>query len=217
MFKDWCEMVQMKRGEMVPVFIGKALPKPVFFDGYAICQKMAADAKSNRDNSIDKRLDPEAKPKRLTRKERLKKWQEQQASIRPMGRKDILKEIGFGSYAEYLKSDLWRSIRYRVLSQKGRRCKVCRCPATCIHHRAYDEKTMRGETLERLVPLCHGCHLEIEFTDGRKLSLSEANKKLKDLCKVRRRRTNSHHSTKSVEEPAEEFGELDREFRAMFC
>lgn len=77
--------------------------------------------------------------------------------------------LGFSSYKAYLKSKLWREIRKRVFAAKGRRCVLCGCKATQIHHRSYDRATLLGLILTFLEPVCKRCHEGIEFTEsGRK-------------------------------------------------
>lgn len=72
---------------------------------------------------------------------------------------DDLKSIGFGCYADYLASPLWASIRSRVYASKGRMCLDCKMRrATQIHHRQYDLETLKGDTLNYLVPICRQCH-----------------------------------------------------------
>ena len=67
--------------------------------------------------------------------------------------------MGFASYGEYLKSPLWADVRWRVYAAKGRMCLVCKeRRATQIHHRQYDIETLKGETLNYLVPICRQCH-----------------------------------------------------------
>lgn len=41
------------------------------------------------------------------------------------------------SYKEYLESQLWQEIRSRVLKRDGYKCKICKCLATCVHHKSY--------------------------------------------------------------------------------
>jgi len=73
-------------------------------------------------------------------------------------RNNNLRQIGFKSYASYLKSELWLSIRDRVLLAH-RMCQSCgKRAATQVHHRAYDIPTLLGETLACLSALCGGCH-----------------------------------------------------------
>ena len=82
-----------------------------------------------------------------------------------------LKAIGFNSYKEYLKSDLWKSIRENVFDVKGKMCaaKDCTAPATQIHHTRYKMEELGGRNLRHLHPLCRDCHYKIEF-DGKKKS-----------------------------------------------
>lgn len=72
---------------------------------------------------------------------------------------DDLRLLGFMSYADYLKSPLWAGIRQKVYEQKGRICLDCKSHrATQIHHRQYGLETLKGETLNYLVPVCRACH-----------------------------------------------------------
>lgn len=96
----------------------------------------------------------------------------------------ILKSIGFDSYADYLKSDLWRDISARVLS-KGRRCWVCkrRRSAREAHHDIYTRRNLLGETLAGIYPVCHICHLAIEFQGKHKRDLLAARAECRRLRK----------------------------------
>lgn len=90
-------------------------------------------------------------------------------------RNEYLKEMGYGSYSEYLSSSLWRSIVRRVYQECGRGCRLCEHKATEIHHLGYGRKVLEGKTLKPLVPLCRECHERIEFTpDGTKRMMKEA-------------------------------------------
>lgn len=78
----------------------------------------------------------------------------------------VLSELGYRSYAEYLASPLWRSIRQRVYAAKGRVCVSCDMDeADEIHHDRYDRDTLMGKTLKHLRPLCRHCH-EIAHGDA---------------------------------------------------
>lgn len=73
-------------------------------------------------------------------------------------RNDNLRRLGFKSYAAYLKSALWRSIRDRVLV-RHRMCQSCmKRASTQVHHRAYDLHTLSGADLRCLTALCRPCH-----------------------------------------------------------
>lgn len=90
-----------------------------------------------------------------------------------MSFKDDLAGLGFGSYAEYLRSALWFGIRARVYGAKGRTCLRCKSsPATQIHHTGYDLATLSGLSLNKLVPICDPCH-EREHGLARRKSVSK--------------------------------------------
>jgi hypothetical protein len=91
----------------------------------------------------------------------------------------VLKAYGFKNYAAYLQSELWASIRAKAL--QGATC-ACGCgqPANQVHHKAYTEANLIGETLSGLVAINHDCHYRIEFAEERKVSLGEANHELKE-------------------------------------
>jgi len=79
-------------------------------------------------------------------------------------------------YEEYLASDLWQTIRGRVLARDGSECQICHVPATVVHHKSYDQTVIAGYRDDLLVSLCRACHQAIEFdADGRKRTLVEAN------------------------------------------
>jgi hypothetical protein len=87
-------------------------------------------------------------------------------------RNECLKRLGFKDYASYLKSDLWKGIRQRVLKKKGKRCCVCKKPAFIVHHRAYFIDVLRGSNISFLEPICATCHNAIEYEpNGAKRSL----------------------------------------------
>jgi hypothetical protein len=91
----------------------------------------------------------------------------------------VLKAHGFKNYAAYLRSDLWLSIRAKIL--KNATC-ACGCGqfANQVHHKAYTEANLMGATPRGLIAINHDCHYKIEFAGQRKLSLGEANHELKD-------------------------------------
>jgi hypothetical protein len=94
-------------------------------------------------------------------------------------RNTILRRAGFGSYAAYLKSDLWNSIRHRVLAKNNGCCLRCGRPAVNVHHTQYTLAALRGKRIGSLVPLCRPCHRSGEFgPDGSKVTLSQANVRL---------------------------------------
>jgi hypothetical protein len=58
---------------------------------------------------------------------------------------------------------------------------ACGCgqPANQVHHVAYTEANLMGATTCALVAINHDCHYNIEFSEGRKVSLGKANLELK--------------------------------------
>ena len=91
----------------------------------------------------------------------------------------VLKAYGYKKYSDYLRSRLWATIRAKVLS--GAYCS-CGCGQTAnqVHHKAYTEANLMGADLRGLVAISRDCHYEIEFSEGRKVSLGEANRELKE-------------------------------------
>lgn len=101
-------------------------------------------------------------------------------------RNDTLKFMGYASYAEYLASPLWTSIREKVYKYKGTKCVLCNKDATCVHHRGYGLDTLEGTNLTPLVPLCNGCHMRIEFkSKGDKRSLKGVERSFNSMLKSR--------------------------------
>lgn len=89
-------------------------------------------------------------------------------------RNAYLKNLGFANYAAYLKSDLWKQVKERAFTEKGRQCLTCGAPATVLHHLRYHYDDLRGDTLDNIVPVCNPCHREFEFLVGVKVSVQMA-------------------------------------------
>ena len=84
--------------------------------------------------------------------------------------------LGFKSYPEYLKSDLWERVKNLAFAEHGKDCFVCGRRATVLHHVSYSASVLVGEDLSKIIPLCHKCHGFIEVDkDGHKRSLEGAN------------------------------------------
>jgi hypothetical protein len=93
------------------------------------------------------------------------------------GRDRILRELGFEAYADYLASELWATIRKRVLGKEKWTCKRCGRKGTQVHHIQYTKENLSGRSLSRMVCLCAHCHEKSErLPDGTKTTLAEANK-----------------------------------------
>jgi len=78
----------------------------------------------------------------------------------------------------YLRSDLWKTIRARVLKRDGGKCFRCKKRANIVHHLSYEDDVLDGNADDLLVSLCFACHSFIEFDGSRKTSLAEANQRL---------------------------------------
>lgn len=93
--------------------------------------------------------------------------------------RQILKDIGYNNYREYIAGVVWANIRDRVFKEKGNKCIVCTRRATVIHHKEYSKEVLEGKDITPLIPLCWDCHNTIEYDKyGRKIPLFTANKKL---------------------------------------
>lgn len=69
----------------------------------------------------------------------------------------VVRDPGF-KYDEYLRSDQWYEIRWRVLAAARHKCAACFDTATQVHHRDYRPRVLRGEDDSPLVPLCKKHH-----------------------------------------------------------
>ena len=124
-----------------------------------------------------------------------------------------LRILGLASYPDYLASDLWRSIRSRVLRRDGHRCRTCPKKATQVHHQSYGMSAMDGTDISSLYSLCRDCHEAIELCpDGSKRNpagvADRLDRLLRPLPMPRRRKW------KRRAEPT--LNDLDREFLAIF-
>lgn len=90
-------------------------------------------------------------------------------------RRHVLLSMGFSTYKEYLLSNLWASIRAKVLLDCPG-CRVCLDKkAVVVHHRSYAKDVMEGNDLEPLISMCMGCHKKIEITSaGHKRTIRQA-------------------------------------------
>jgi hypothetical protein len=98
-----------------------------------------------------------------------KQCQWKQPYVRYRLRDGYLKELGYKSYKEYLKSDMWRKIRNEILVRDMCRCKMCGKNATNVHHQRYTRGVLVGKSAKHLISLCEPCHKKAEFkSDGTK-------------------------------------------------
>ncbi len=89
-----------------------------------------------------------------------------------------LLRMGFANYPHYLRSNLWKRIRRKVL-WRDKFCRVCGPQrATEVHHLSYGVAVLHGQDYDQLVGLCRECHEWLEFDAlGRKMTLKEANRR----------------------------------------
>lgn len=130
----------------------------------------------------------------------------------------VLKRLGFESYGDYLKSDLWASIRSRVFDRDGGRCRGCGKKAAQVHHFSYGDVTMRGEILDRLISVCLRCHRKIEFKNGRKRSFSQSVQCTRAMLnggfkKKARRHARHRHTPRLYDRPYNEAFDMTSEER----
>jgi hypothetical protein len=112
-------------------------------------------------------------------------------------RDEILEELGYDNYGDYLKSKIWTEIRDRVLKESNYECICCanrnigttkkKTLVMQVHHMVYTKENLSGESLYGLVAICKSCHVKAEFKPrakrgrrrkrkmGAKKTLGEAN------------------------------------------
>lgn len=91
----------------------------------------------------------------------------------------VLNHYGYKDYQSYLQSELWLSIRDRMLKKHPRCGCGCGVSSSTVHHRTYSEANLLGKTLRGLICLSRDCHYRIEFDGKRKVGLGKANSTLK--------------------------------------
>lgn len=88
-------------------------------------------------------------------------------------RDQLLQQLGYRSYQDYLASPLWSRLRQVVL-WRDRCCVLCGRRPTQVHHAAYTLPVLLGQDLTLLHALCQRCHYTIEYTrKGRKRTLDQ--------------------------------------------
>lgn len=94
-----------------------------------------------------------------------------------------LKDIGFQTYTDFTKSDLWKSRREKFYGTHKRECKVCKSVEHVeLHHVDY---ARIGKELDRdLVPLCKDHHgLAHKIVKKHKVPLKAAHEVIKMVLK----------------------------------
>jgi hypothetical protein len=113
-------------------------------------------------------------------------------------RDKILEELGYDDYRDYLKSDLWEEIRWKVIKAGRGRCICCGGSRASVatdesmwqtgldkeglilqvHHMVYTKENLSGESIYGLVTICRGCHSECEVTPKTKENIRNKNDKI---------------------------------------
>lgn len=163
----------------------------------------------------DEGSSPPQRPRPSARKPKKKPRKQKKPVVDYKARNEILREMGFASYRDYLASPLWSKIRKRVFGRDGGRCRACGEKGGQVHHQSYDLRTLKGKTIKRLLLLCRKCHEEVEVDGlGRKRSataaVAEARARVRKApLRPGRRRPKRQHPTENMEA---EFLDLARSF-----
>lgn len=80
--------------------------------------------------------------------------------------RDLLREMGYESYADYLQSEHWQEVkaRYRASETLPQRCAICNAKWVQLHHRTY--RRLGKEKNSDLVALCRFHHHDLHLTYG---------------------------------------------------
>lgn len=67
------------------------------------------------------------------------------------------------TYEDQLKDPRWQKVRLEVIGRDNFTCRMCGDKATTleVHHLSY-EKFAWDVPKEKLITLCHDCHIEVE-------------------------------------------------------
>lgn len=95
----------------------------------------------------------------------------------------LLLAMGFPSYMAYLRSPLWVAIRTKQLTEHPD-CFGCGSRAQEVHHGNYRQETLLGGGKAYLFSICKRCHRAIEFSAGKKVSLSRTVARLQAIRKA---------------------------------
>lgn len=170
-----------------------------------LATKHAARAKRRR----NRQNRPKRYPKTSTRQAKLNR---RAAAIEAGGprayivRNRELASMGYATYADYLASPLWATIRKRVFARSNA-CEFCGDRATQVHHSSYHRSVLDRSNLTQLHAVCRECHLYGEYGDaGAKMFPAEATQRMRD-------RTAAERETARLLEA--QAASLDEEFRSL--
>lgn len=91
-------------------------------------------------------------------------------------RNAALRAIGFSSFAEYSKSQLWKVIRREILLRDAKCCRMrgCRNKADGISFLSYRQETLLGESPASLLSTCKDCRRRIALDGEERRSMNDA-------------------------------------------
>jgi hypothetical protein len=72
---------------------------------------------------------------------------------------DRARDLQRMTYADYLRTPEWETLKVRALTDAAHRCRGCDISGDLeVHHRRYPKPFEWGSELSDLVVLCHPCH-----------------------------------------------------------
>ncbi len=120
-----------------------------------------------------------AKRRKFLKKSIQAKWRSALCKKCYSDRSKNLTIMGYSSYSQYLRSQLWKNIRQNILNRDNNLCFVCGKFGNQIHHMSYDLSALNGLDATKLKCLCGNCHRAIEFKKtGEKLPIDRVNSKM---------------------------------------
>ena len=92
--------------------------------------------------------------------------------------------VSFGwQYRTYYNTPNWKAIKKNFL-QRNPVCYGCGEAAETVHHAVYTYKNMSGLDESHLYPVCLICHKHSHFDKGKKVSLPDALRRLKQRREI---------------------------------
>lgn len=113
-------------------------------------------------------------------------------------RNALLREMGYPTYADYLASDLWQTIRRRVLAAHRYNCGLCSGRAVQVHHIRYTREAILGQGITHFVPVCRSCHERHEVQNCYKVTIDQCNEAMRRtfFAKMAQKRKNRQPTRK---------------------
>ncbi len=103
--------------------------------------------------------------------------------MRHRGLKPPTRKKRQSDYQKYLHSDLWNTIRTRVMLRDNDKCRECGKKVSQVHHLSYAPEVMAGHDDSQLVSLCRACHKTKHPDKQRRRDKREGGKRVKPICR----------------------------------